>query len=80
MDEEDADMKEERNPRQFTDNTGQEEVFRCMTCGAIIGYYGPGSNGVMKCPTCKEDFRLDFKEECPILKRISRRVKAKPAT
>ena len=79
MDEEDADMKEQ-NTANSTYDTGREEVFRCMTCGSVIGYYGRGSNGIMKCPTCKEDFRLDFKEECPILKRITRRAKARPAT
>ena len=75
MDEEDADMKEEKNP-QTTDGTGQEEVFRCMTCGAIIGYYEPGSAGTTKCPSCKEDFRLEFREGIPTLKRIRRRAKA----
>ena len=46
-------MKQEQN----ADNSasGNEEVFRCMTCGAIIGYYEPGSAGTTKCPSCKEE-------------------------
>ncbi len=70
----------EQNPKGRTETTEQEEVIRCMTCGSIIGYYGPGSNGKMKCPTCKDDFRLDFRKESPTLMRIPRRMKAKAAT
>ena len=70
-------MKQENSTVKSADGAGPEEVFRCMSCGAVIGYYEPGSAGITKCPNCKEDFRLDFKEECPTLKRIHRRAKGK---
>ena len=73
-------MKQNQNTTTGADSTGTEEVFRCMTCGAIIGHYGQGSFGTTKCPACKEDYRLDFKEDCPALKRITRRTKGKSKT
>ncbi len=73
-------MKQAQSTVINTDETDEEEVFRCMTCGAVIGHYGQGSFGTTKCPACKEDYRFDFKGDCPTLKRISRRAKARPAT
>ena len=64
----------------ISDNTGTEEVFRCMTCGVIIAHYGQGSFGTIKCHACKEEYKLDFTEDCPTLKRITHRARAKPAT
>ena len=69
-------MKQEQNSGNGKNASGNEEVFRCMTCGAVIGYYEPGSAGTTKCPSCKEDFRLEFREGIPTLKRIRRRAKA----
>ena len=80
MGKEDSNMKQTQSIVTNDDDTGTEEVFRCMTCGAVIGHYGQGSFGTTKCPSCKEDYRFDFKEDCPTLKRITRRVKAKAAT
>ena len=80
MNKEDTGMKQTQDTVISTDDTETEEVFRCMTCGAVIGHYGQGSFGTTKCPSCKEDYRFDFKEDCPTLKRITRRVKAKAAT
>ena len=80
MNKEDKGMKQEQNIVNSADDTGTEEVFRCMTCGAVIGHYGQGSFGTTKCPACKEDYRLDFKEDCPTLKRITRRTKGKSAS
>lgn len=51
------------------------EVFRCMSCGAVLGYYAQGSDGRMKCPSCSDEYRLSFREENPTLKRIARRKK-----
>ena len=51
------------------------EVFRCMSCGAVLGYYAQGSDGRMKCPSCSDEYRLSFREENPTLKRIGRRKK-----
>ena len=73
-------MKQEPSLRSNPEDTGQEEVFRCTNCGAIIGYYGPGSTATTRCPTCREDVRLEFREGCLTLKRVSRRAKLKPAT
>ena len=73
-------MKQIQSNVTNDDDSETEEVVRCMTCGAVIGYYGHGSIGTMKCPSCKEDFRFNFKEDCPILKRITYRVKAKATT
>ena len=72
-------MNQYQNPGADTDGTDKEEVIRCMSCGAVIGYYEPGSAGTTKCPACKDDFRLDFREPCPTLKRITRRARKKPA-
>ena len=72
---EDIIMKQKQYP-DLNDGTGKEEVFRCMSCGSVLGSYGQGSYGTTKCPTCKEIFRFDFQEDCPTLKRITRRVKA----
>ena len=79
MNKEDTGMKQEQSTVTSANDTGTEEVFRCMTCGAVIGHYGQGSFGTTKCPACKEDYRLDFKEDCPTLKRITRRTKGKSA-
>ena len=76
---EDSDMKQTQSIAVSDDGNETEEVFRCMTCGAVIGHYGQGSFGTTKCPACKEDYRLDFKEDCPTLKRITRRTKGKSA-
>ena len=73
-------MKQILNTQSNTEDTEQEEVFRCMKCGTILGYYEPGSAGTTKCPTCKEDFRLEFREGCQVLKHITRRAKARAAT
>ena len=73
MGEEDTFMKQDQKAND--DSNGAEEVFRCMTCGAVIGYYEPGSAGTTKCPSCKNEFRLEFKEGCPTLKRIPKRAK-----
>ncbi len=51
------------------------EVFRCMTCGTVLGYYAQGSDGRMKCPQCSDEYRLSFREENPTMKRIARRKK-----
>ena len=80
MNKEDTGMKQEQSTVTSADDTGTEEVFRCMTCGAVIGHYGQGSFGTTKCPACKEDYRFDFKEDCPTLKRITHRVRSKSAT
>ena len=80
MGKEDTGMKQEQNTVNNADSTGTEEVFRCMTCGAVIGHYGQGSFATTKFPACKDDYRLDFKEDCPTLKRITRRTKGKSAS
>jgi len=72
-------MKQEQSIAVIDDDNGTEEVFRCMSCGAVIGCYGQGSFGTTKCPSCKEVFRFDFKGDCPTVKRITRRVRVKPA-
>ena len=59
---------------RFREDDGLE-VFRCMSCGAVLGYYAQGSDGRMKCPSCSDEYRLSFREENPTLKRIARRKK-----
>ena len=61
-------MKQTTEPRAET--AEKEEVFRCMTCGSVIGNFGKGTFGTTKCPTCRAMFRLDFKEDCPTMKRL----------
>ena len=69
MNEEDTDMKQTTEPRAKT--AEKEEVFRCMTCGSVIGNFGKGTFGTTKCPTCRATFRLNFREDYPAMIRMA---------
>ena len=38
---------------------GQEEM-HCIKCGTFLGQYGPGSNGTIPCPKCKEPNMINY--------------------
>ena len=53
--------------------TRQEEM-HCTKCGTYLGEYGPGTNGTVPCPKCKEPNVIDYTGEDFVVKR-RRRIK-----
>ena len=38
----------------------QQEEMHCIKCGTFLGQYGPGSNGTIPCPKCKEPNVINY--------------------
>ena len=53
----------------------QEEEMHCIRCGTYLGAYGPGSNGTIPCPKCKEPNMIDFTGEEFVIKRRKRALR-----
>ena len=53
----------------------KEEEMHCIKCGTYLGAYGPGSNGTIPCPKCKEPNLIDFTGEDFIVRRRKRAMK-----
>lgn len=71
-------MKQTRNAAAMNDDP-ETEVFRCMTCGTVLGHYGPGSFGSTRCAKCRQEFRFELTEDCATLMRLTHPGKDKPA-
>jgi uncharacterized Zn finger protein (UPF0148 family) len=66
--------KDEDN--DYAVNAGKkEEEMHCTRCGTYLGAYGPGSNGTIPCPKCKEPNLIDFTGEDFIVRRRKRALK-----
>ena len=53
----------------------KEEEMHCIKCGTYLGAYGPGSNGTIPCPKCKEPNLIDFTGEEFVVKRRKRAIR-----
>ena len=53
----------------------KEEEMHCIKCGTYLGAYGPGSNGTIPCPKCKEPNLIDFTGEEFVVKRRKRTMR-----
>ena len=53
----------------------KEEEMHCIRCGTYLGAYGPGSNGTIPCPKCKEPNMIDFTGEDFVVKRRKRALR-----
>ncbi len=53
----------------------KEEEMHCIKCGTYLGAYGPGSNGTIPCPKCKEPNLIDFTGEEFVVKRRKRAMR-----
>ena len=53
-----------------------KEEMHCTKCGTYLGQYGPGSNGIVPCPKCKEPNVMDYTGEEFVVKRGRKRKKA----
>ena len=49
----------------------QEEI-HCTRCGTYLGEYGPGTNGTVPCPKCKEPNVIGYTDEEIVIRRRTR--------
>ena len=59
-------------PPDNTAKTTAQEEMHCTKCGTYLGIYGPGSNGTVPCPKCREPNVIDYTGKEFIVKRLGR--------
>jgi hypothetical protein len=47
-------MTKNTDDTDFAAKASAQEEIHCTRCGTYLGNYGPGSNGTIPCPKCKE--------------------------
>ena len=50
----------------------QQEEMHCTKCGTFLGQYGPGSNGTIPCPKCKEPNVINYTGDNLVVMRRKR--------
>lgn len=49
-----------------------QEEMHCTKCGTYLGAYGPGTNGTVPCPRCKEPNVINYTGNEFVVKRVKR--------
>ena len=65
-------MKNNSDDTDYANIAGAQEEMHCTRCGTFLGIYGPGSNGMVPCPKCKEPNTIDYTGDEFVVKRRKR--------
>lgn len=65
-------MTKNTDDTDYSAKASAQEEIHCTRCGTYLGNYGPGSNGTIPCPKCKEPNIIDYTGDVFVVKRRKR--------